>query len=453
MSQHGSSADGNRVPNVVVVGAGFGGVAAAKALKHTPVQISLIDRTNYHLFQPLLYQVAAGLLEPGTIATPIRTLFRDQPNVDVRMGEVVGIDKERRQVLRADKSPIPYDYLVLATGVSASYFGHDEWAPLAPTMKSLADAECLRRRVVGTLEQADETDDPAVREQLMTFVLVGAGPTGCELAGELSQLFARMPAEFRHINPRHAKIILVEAGPRILASFSEQLSNGARAKLNSLGVDVRTGQAVQHVDEEGVVVAGERVPASTVLWTAGVAASPAGTWLGVDTDRAGRVIVGPDLTVPGYPDIFVIGDTAHIENHGKMLPGVAQVALQSGKHAAHTIRARVLHQPPPGPFRYFDKGNMATISAGYAVVEKDKLKMTGIPGKLSWGVIHILYLGQAGGQLLLATQWTFGVLLGRMGSRYIDTPMPTRTAALGAPPATPAEPSAASAAAAGRPEE
>jgi NADH dehydrogenase FAD-containing subunit len=440
MSQNGSLAEGAAIPHVVVVGGGFGGVAAAKGLKDAPVHVTLIDRTNYHLFQPLLYQVAAGLLEPGTIATPIRTLFRGQPNVDVRMGEVVGIDKERRHVLRTDKAPISYDYLVLATGVSGSYFGHDEWAPLAPTMKTLADAEFLRRRVIATLEEADQTDDPALRQRLMTFVLVGAGPTGCELAGELSQLFARLPTEFRHINPRDAKIILVEAGPRILPPFSEQLSNGARAKLQSLGVDVRTGRAVEHVDEDGVIVGGERVPASTVLWTAGVAASPAGHWLGVETDRAGRVIVGPDLTVPGHPEIFVVGDTAHIENNGKMLPGVAQVALQSGKHAARTIRARVLHQPPPGPFSYFDKGNMATISAGYAVVEKDKLKMSGIPGKFSWGFIHILYLGRAEGQLMLATQWVFGVLFGRVGSRYIDTPMPTHAPATASPIGAPVEP-------------
>ncbi|MBV9354708.1 MAG: cytochrome d ubiquinol oxidase subunit II, partial [Chloroflexi bacterium] len=362
MSQNGSLAEGTAVPHVVVLGGGFGGVAAAKALRHTPVRVTLIDRTNYHLFQPLLYQVATGILEPGTITTPIRTLFRDQPNVDVRMAEVVGVDKDRRMVqLAGDASPIPYDYLVLATGVTGSYFGHDEWAPFAPTMKTLADAEFLRRRIVGALEQADQEEDPAVRQELLTFVLVGAGPTGSELAGELAEHFRRLPKEYRHINPRDARIILVEAGPRALATFHESLSAGAMAKLRSLGVEVRTGQAVEHVDAEGVVIAGERVPTRTVLWTAGVAASPAGRWLGAETDRAGRAVVGPDLTIPGHPEIFVVGDTAHINRNGQPLPGVAQVAMQSGKYAGHVIRARVLHQPPPGPFSYFDKGNMATL--------------------------------------------------------------------------------------------
>ncbi|MBV9174020.1 MAG: NAD(P)/FAD-dependent oxidoreductase, partial [Chloroflexi bacterium] len=328
---------------------------------------------------------------------------------------------------------IPYDYLVLATGVQGSYFGHDEWAPFAPSMKTLADAEFLRRRIVGALERADQETDPDVREQLMTFVLVGAGPTGCELAGEMAQHFHRVPAEYRHINPRNARIILVEAGPRALATFSEALADGAVNKLRGLGVDVRLGKAVELVDEQGVVIAGERVRTRTVLWTAGVAASPAGRWLGAETDRAGRVVVGPDLSIAGHPEIFVIGDTAHIENDGKLLPGVAQVALQSGKHAAHTIRARALHQPAPGPFSYFDKGNMATISQGYAIMEKDRLKMDGPLGKTGWAFIHVLYLGRAEGQLMLCLQWLFGVLFGRLGSRYIDTP-PFEANARSSPP-------------------
>jgi NADH dehydrogenase FAD-containing subunit/cytochrome bd-type quinol oxidase subunit 2 len=436
MSQNGSLATAGTMPHVVIVGGGFGGVAAAKALKGAPLRATVIDKTNYHLFQPLLYQVAAGVLEPGTITAPIRSLFRGQPNVDVLMAEVKGVDKDRRLVELTDGDTVPYDYLILATGVHGSYFGHDEWAELAPSMKTLADAEFLRRRVVGALEQANRESDPAVRDELMTFVLVGAGPTGCELAGELAQHFHRVPAEYRHINPRQARIILVEAGPRALATFSEELANGAVNKLRQLGVDVRLGKAVEMVDADGVVIAGERVRTKTVLWTAGVAASPAGRWLGVETDRAGRVVVGPDLSVPGHPEIFVVGDTAHIENDGKLLPGVAQVALQSGKHAAHTIRARVLHQPPPPAFTYFDKGNMATISQGYAIMEKDKLKVSGPLGKTGWAFIHVLYLGRAEGMLLLCLQWIFGVLFGRLGSRYIDTPefespqttLPPRTA-------------------------
>ncbi|MBV9322409.1 MAG: NAD(P)/FAD-dependent oxidoreductase [Chloroflexi bacterium] len=422
MSQNGSHAITRRAPHVVIVGGGFGGVAAAQALKNAPVRVTLVDRTNYHLFQPLLYQVATGVLEPGTITTPIRSLFRSQRNVDVLMAEVTGVDKDRRLVEMTGRQPIPYDYLILATGVQGSYFGHDEWAPLAPSMKTLADAEFLRRRIIGALEQADQETDPQLREQFMTFVLVGAGPTGCELAGELAQHFHRVPAEYRHIDPRQARIILVEAGPRALATFSEELARGAVNKLRSLGVDVRLGKAVELVDEEGVVIAGERVRSRTVLWTAGVSASPAGRWLGVETDRAGRAVVGPDLSITDHPEIFVVGDTAHIQNNGKLLPGVAQVALQSGKHAAHTIRARVLRQPAPGAFSYFDKGNMATISMGYAIMEKDKLKMAGPLGKTGWAFIHVLYLGRAEGQLMLCMQWLFGAMFGKLSSRYIDTP-------------------------------
>jgi NADH dehydrogenase FAD-containing subunit/cytochrome bd-type quinol oxidase subunit 2 len=423
MSQNGSVANASGTPHVVVVGGGFGGVAAAKGLKNVPVRVTLVDKTNYHLFQPLLYQVATGILEPGTITTPIRAMFRGQNNVNVRMAEVTAVDKERRVVeLDNGADALTYDYLILATGAHGSYFGHDDWAALAPSMKTLADAEFLRRRIIGALEQADQASDPKLREELLTFVLVGAGPTGCELAGELAEHFRRLPKEYRNIDPRQAHIILVEAGPRALGTFSESLASGAVAKLRSLGVDVRLGKAVEHVDETGVVIAGERVPTRTVLWTAGVAASDAGRWLGVQTDRPGRVVVGPDLSVEGYPEIFVVGDTAHIENDGKVLPGVAQVALQSGKHAAHSIRARVLHQPPPNAFSYFDKGNMATISFSYAIMEKDKMKVGGWLGKTGWAFIHILYLGRAEGQLMLCMQWIFGLMLGRSGSRYIDTP-------------------------------
>jgi NADH dehydrogenase FAD-containing subunit/cytochrome bd-type quinol oxidase subunit 2 len=423
MSQNGSIASSTGLPHVVVVGGGFGGVAAAKGLKGAPVRVTLVDKTNYHLFQPLLYQVATGIIEPGTITTPIRAMFRKQKNVDVRMAEVTAIDKDRRVVeLNDGADRLSYDYLVLATGAHGSYFGHDDWAPLAPSMKTLADAEFLRRRIIGALELADQTEDPRIREQLLTFVLVGAGPTGCELAGELAEHFRRIPADYRNIDPRQAHIILVEAGPRALAAFSEDLSTGAVGKLKSLGVDVRLGKAVEQVDADGVVISGERVLTRTVLWTAGVAASAAGRWLGVETDRAGRVVVGPELSIAGYPEVFVVGDTAHIENDGKLLPGVAQVALQSGKHAAHSIRARVLHQPPPSAFSYFDKGNMATISIWYAIMEKGKVKFSGVIGKAGWAFIHILYLGRAEGQLMLGMQWIFGLFLAHTGSRYIDTP-------------------------------
>jgi NADH dehydrogenase FAD-containing subunit len=415
---------GTDTPRVVIIGGGFGGIAAAKGLKHVPVQVTLIDRTNYHLFQPLLYQVAAGALEPGTIAIPIRSMFHGQANVDVRMGEVIAIDKERRYVqLNGEAELVPYDYLVLATGAHGTYFGHDDWAPFAPGMKTLADSEGLRRQIIGALEKADRESDPRVREQWLTFVLIGAGPTGCELAGELAVQFRRVVrAEYRHIDPRTARIILVEAGPHALPMFSADLVSGAMRKLRSLGVEVRVGQAVELVDAEGVVIAGKRVAARTVIWTAGVAASPAATWLGVEKDRAGRVVVGPDLSVPGYPEIFVVGDTAHVELDGKVLPGVAQVAIQGGQHTAHVIGAHVLHQSPPKPFDYFDKGTMATIAEYYALVEKGKLKLSGPIGKLGWAFIHILYLGGAESQSLLCLQWLFSVLRGKTVSRYIDVP-------------------------------
>jgi NADH:quinone reductase (non-electrogenic) len=419
-----SSVTARSVPHVIIVGGGFAGVAAAKALQDAPVRITLIDRTNYHLFQPLLFQVAAGILEPGTIATPIRSLFRGQKNVAVRMAVVSGVDKTTRRVLLADgRQPLHYDYLVLATGVTGSYFGHDEWAQVVSSMKSLADAEAIRRRIVDILEQAEQEDDPAVREELLTFVVVGAGPTGCELAGGLVERFHRTSAsEFRRIDPKRANIVLVEAGPRVLPGFSESLAAGATDALRKLGVDIRTGHAVEQVDAHGVVIAGERLPAQTVLWAAGVTGSPAATWLATESDRAGRAIVLPDLSISGYPEIFVVGDTAHIDHNGTPLPGVAQVALQSGKHAGETIRARVLNRPPPPRFTYFDKGNMATIASTYAIIEHGRFKLSGMFGKLGWAFVHVLYLGRLEGQLLLALQWVFGLAFGRTSSRNIDPP-------------------------------
>jgi NADH dehydrogenase FAD-containing subunit len=351
------------------------------------------------------------------------------------MATVTGVDREQQRVLLDDgMAPVPYDYLILATGVHGSYFGHDEWAPLAPSVKTLAEAEALRRKIVGALEEAEQEDDDARRTALLTFVLVGAGPTGCELAGELAELFRRgLPSEYRRIDPRTARIILVEAGPRALPAFSESLSNGATEKLRRLGVEVRTGQAVQMVDAEGVVIAGERVQTKMVLWTAGVQASPAATWVGAEADRAGRAVVLPDLTMAGYPEVFIVGDTAHIENDGKPLPGVAQVALQSGKYAGHAILARVEHKPPPAPFKYFDKGNMATIAVTYAIMETRGMKLSGFIGKVGWAFIHVLYLGRLEGQFMLALQWVFGLVFGRTGARYIDTPV----ALAAAPPSTP----------------
>jgi NADH dehydrogenase len=414
------------VPHVVIVGGGFAGIAAARALMHTRVRITLLDRTNHNLFQPLLFQVTAGIVEAGTISAPIRSLFRHQRNVDVRMAEVDGIDKDRQLVyLTGESPPIHFDYLILATGVRVSYFGHDEWAQFAHGMKTLLDADRLRRQIVGCLELADQEPDPRAREELMRFVLVGAGPSGCELAGSLAGIFRRgLPQEYRHIDPRQAHIVLLEAGPRALTAFSEPLARGAVNQLRSLGVDVRLGKPVELIDEDGVVVGGERLRARTVVWTAGVAASPAGQWLGTETDRMGRVLVGTDLSVPGYPRIFAAGDTAHIEYQGKPLPCVATVALQSGEHIGRTLAAHLTGAPGPGPFAFFDKGNMATISLGYAIAETGRIRLSGVIGKLAWAFIHVQYLGQAEGQALLCMQWLINLLLSRTSARYIDEHVP-----------------------------
>ena len=342
-------------PTVIIVGSGFGGLAAAKALRRAPVQVTLIDRTNHHLFQPLLYQVATAALTPSQIAAPIRGILRDQGNARVILGEVTGVDKERKCVFatNADHSNVPlaYDYLILATGATHSYFGHNEFEQFAPGMKSLADAVSTRNKVLQAFELAEAEEDPSRHRDLLTFVLVGAGPTGVELAGALGVLVrTTLKRDFRRIDPASARIVLVDMAPRVLGAFSEPLSQAAKRRLDNLGVEVRLGHSVDQIDDDGVVVAGERITSKTVIWTAGVAPSPAGKWLQVDTDRAGRVRIQSDLTVPGYPEIFVIGDTASFEEKGKPLPGVAQVAMQQGRHAAKVIHRRLTGGSPPGPF-------------------------------------------------------------------------------------------------------
>src|SRR6266436_5360441 len=321
-------------PRIIIVGAGFGGLAAAKALKNTPAEILLIDRTNHHLFQPLLYQVATSVLTPGQIATPIRGVLRNQKNTTVIMGEVTGVDKDQKCVIVSDADrqnvPIAYDYLILATGASHSYFGHNEFAEYAPGLKSLADAE----------------EDTARHRDLLTFILVGAGPTGVEMAGALA-IFVRstLKSDFRRIDPASARIVLVDMAPKVLGPFSESLSKAAKQRLENLGVEVRLGHSVDQIDAEGIVIAGERIASKTVIWTAGVAPSPAGKWLNVETDRAGRVRIQKDLTVPGHPEIFVVGDTASLDQNGKPLPGVAQVAIQQGRYAGKFIHRRLAGKP------------------------------------------------------------------------------------------------------------
>src|SRR5215467_3969316 len=372
----------DRDPRVVIVGGGFGGLAAAKALKNTPVCVTLFDRSNHHLFQPLLYQVAISVLSPGQIASPIRAILRRQRNTTVILGEVTGVDKERRCVFAnsADREhvPIPYDYLILATGATHSYFGHDEFETFAPGLKTVADAVAVRNKILKAFETAEAEENPSLHRNLLTFVLVGGGLTGVEMASAIATLVRRMvQTEFRRIDPSLARFVLVDRGNRVVGTFAESLSEDAKARLEDLGVEVRLGQGVDQMDEEGVIANGERIASKTVIWTAGVAPSPAGKWLGVETDRAGRVKIQGDLTVPGHPEIFVVGDTMTLNQKGKPLPGVAQVAMQQGRYAGKLIRSRIRGASAPRPFRYFDKGNMAVVGKGFALLQSGKVRISG----------------------------------------------------------------------------
>ena len=411
-------------PRIIIVGGGFGGLAAAKALRRAPAQVMLIDRTNHHLFQPLLYQVATAALTPSQIAAPIRGILRDQGNARVILGEVTGVDKERKCVFatNADHSNVPlaYDYLILATGATHSYFGHNEFEQFAPGMKSLADAVSTRNKILQAFELAEAEEDPSRHRDLLTFVLVGAGPTGVEMAGALGVLVrTTLKRDFRRIDPASARIVLVDMAPRVLGAFSEPLSQAAKRRLDNLGVEVRLGHSVDQIDDDGVVVAGERITSKTVIWTAGVAPSPAGKWLQVDTDRAGRVRIQSDLTVPGYPEIFVIGDTASFEEKGKPLPGVAQVAMQQGRHAAKVIHRRLTGGSPPGPFSYFDKGNMAVVGKGFAVLQSGKVQVSGFGAWMTWAFVHLQFLATSSLRLTVFLQWVWSYVTGQRGSRLI----------------------------------
>jgi NADH dehydrogenase FAD-containing subunit len=414
----------SKLPVVVIVGGGFAGLSAAKALRTAPVQVLLIDRTNHHLFQPLLYQVAISALSPAQIASPIREILHRQQNATVVMGEVTGVDKERKLVFvrNADRQGVSvrYDYLILATGATHSYFGHDEFEQYAPGLKTLADAVAIRNKILQAFEQAEAEEDPAAHRDLLTFVLVGAGPAGVEMAGAIAVLVRNsLRTQFRRIDPTSARIVLVDMANKVLGPFSEDLSLAAKQRLEALGVEIRLGHAVDQIDDDGVVVAGERIVSRTVIWTAGVAPSPAGTWLNVETDRAGRVRIQQNLTVPGHPDIFVVGDTASLDQDGKPLAGVAQVAMQQGRYAGSLIHRRLSDKPEPGPFRYFDKGTMAVVGQGYAVLQSGTIHIKGAPAWLAWAAVHILFLGQTGLRVSVFLQWMWTFLTAQRGSRLI----------------------------------
>jgi NADH:ubiquinone reductase (H+-translocating) len=410
-----------RRPRVVVVGAGFGGLACARALKHAPVEVVLIDRRNYHLFQPLLYQVATAALSPADIAWPIRAILADQANACVQLGRVTGVDTGAREVVVEETRRVAYDHLVLAAGARHAYFGREEWAAFAPGLKKIDDATLIRQRVLTAFERAEVAEDPAERERLLTFVVVGGGPTGVEMAGAIAELARHALArDFRAIDPTHARVVLVEAGPRLLAAFPERLSAEAKRALERLGVEVLLDARVTACNEGGVAVGGERLPAATVVWGAGVMASPAARWLGAEADRAGRVLVGPDLSVPGHPDVFAVGDTALCAGPGgRPVPGIAPAAKQMGRHVGKLIAARVTGAPGPGPFRYRHAGSLATIGRKAAVADLGRLTFSGFPAWLLWALAHIWFLIGWRNRVVVGLNWLWSYLTFERGARLI----------------------------------
>ncbi len=405
-------------PRIVIIGAGFGGLFATQALARVDADITIVDRHNYHLFQPLLYQVATAGLPPSDVAWPIRSILRRQRNATVLLGEVTAIDTERKSVALGERL-LTYDYLIVATGATHSYFGHDEWQPFAPGLKSIDDATAIRRRVLRAFEAAEVETDSARRDSLLRFVIVGAGPTGVELAGTIAEL-ARftLAADFRRIDPRSAKIVLLEAGPRVLAAFKEQQSAYALRALERLGVDVRVGAAVTSCDAGGVWLGNERLESATVIWAAGVAASPCASWLGAPTDRAGRVLVQPDLSAG--PDTFVIGDSASVTlPDGRRVPGVAPAAKQQGRYVAKVIAAQIAGRPPPPPFAYRDPGNLATIGRKYAIIEFPSLTLRGFIAWWIWGIAHIYFLVGVPSPVLVSLRWLWEYLTYGRGARLI----------------------------------
>jgi NADH dehydrogenase len=420
-------------PHVVIVGGGFGGLYCARALAQAPVRVTLVDRRNHHLFQPLLYQVATAALNPSDIAQPIRSIVRNQSNIEVLLAGVTGVDAPGRRVLLDDGSFIGFDYLVLATGATHSYFGHDDWRKTAPGLKTLEDAVEIRKRILTAFEEAEREPDAAAQRAWLTFVVVGGGPTGVELAGAIAEVaFHALKRDFRRIDPRQARVLLLEGAPSILTTYTPSLQAKAVAQLRKLGVDVRAGRQVTAIDHDGVTAGGERIAARTVLWGAGVAASPLARTLGVPLDKAGRVLVTPTLNVPGHERIFVIGDLAAVHtSDGKLVPGVAPAAMQEGRYVAAAI-VDLVHDKPifAHPFQYLDKGSLATIGRRKAVAEfPGRIRLSGLLAWLGWLFIHILFLIGFRNRVLVLIQWAWAYLTFQRGARLIVGPAPQVEAA------------------------
>src|SRR3954451_10734311 len=412
---------------VLIIGGGFAGIAAARALRRCDAQIVLIDRRNHHIFQPLLYQVATAVLAPAEIAAPIRQIEEKQKNLTVMLAEVTAVDLSSRSVNlsypTSGNHKIAFDFLIIAAGMQPSYFGHDEFARYAPGLKSLTDAETIRAKILSAYESAEATDDKNERERQMRFVLGGAGPTGVELAASIAQLASvTLRGQFQRIDPAKTSVILVEGGKRILPTFAESLAKKAAKRLEKLGVVIMTGAKVEKVDENGVVANGNRIPSATVLWTAGVAVSPIVKLLGAKTDRAGRVPVGPFMNLPDVTGVFVVGDASSVERDGRPVPGVAQAAIQQGRYVGRLIARQLKGREPKHPFRYFDKGNMAVVGKNFAILESGRLRMSGFVTWLVWAFLHIMSLPQLQNRLRVQRQWLWSYFTGQRSSRLIPEP-------------------------------
>lgn len=425
-----------RRPHIVIVGAGFAGLEAAKTLGGVQADVTVIDRQNHHCFQPLLYQVASAALSPADVAWPIRSILGRHANISVLMAEVTGIDRAGRLV-RSDAGDIPYDHLILATGTTHSYFGNPEWEGVAPGLKTIEDATEIRRRILLAFERAEATRDPVERERLLTFVVIGGGPTGVEMAGAIAEI-ARdaLPLDFRHVDPRKARVVLVEAGPRLLAALPEHLSDYVVGALRAMRVELMTGQPVTDCDKHGAALGEQRIEAATIIWAAGVTASPAARWLGLEGDKAGRVPVGPDLSLPDAPDIFIIGDTAAIKDrHGKPVPGLAPAAKQAGAYVGRLLAARIAGRAEPGPFAYRHQGDLATVGRKAAVVRVGRIELKGLIGWLFWSLVHIHFLVGRRNRWIVGIHWAWNFITFQRSARLI-----TRAAATSEEPILVEEP-------------